>query len=66
LIGVEHLAFGSDFDGIDSTIEEIKDVSAYHLLPEALGKRGFHPREVELIAWNNVRRILQDNMGGVQ
>lgn len=66
LIGVEHLAFGSDFDGIDSTIEEIKDVSAYHLLPEALGKRGFQPREVELIAWNNVRRILQDNMGGVQ
>lgn len=64
LIGVQHLAFGSDFDGIDGTVEEIKDASQYGLLPEALCKRGFEPREVELIAWKNVRRILQENLGG--
>lgn len=64
LIGVEHLAFGSDFDGIDCTVKEIKNVSDYAALPEALCRRGFHPREVKLIAWDNVRRILQENLGG--
>lgn len=64
LIGVEHLAFGSDFDGIDCTVNGIRDVSEYAALPEALLERGFHPSEVELIAWGNVIRILRENLGG--
>lgn len=63
LIGVEHLAFGSDFDGIEKTVTGIRDVAAYPALPEALSKRGFHPREVELIARGNLERILQENLG---
>lgn len=64
LIGVEHIAFGSDFDGIGCTVDEIQDVSGYAALPEALCRRGFHPREVDLISWGNVKRILQENLGG--
>lgn len=64
LIGVEHLAFGSDFDGIDSTLDEISSASDYDLLPEALCRRGFLPQEVELMAWGNVNRILRANLGG--
>ncbi|NLA26121.1 MAG: membrane dipeptidase [Firmicutes bacterium] len=63
LIGVEHLAFGSDFDGIPCTIEEIKDVSGYPSLPQALCRRGFNHSEVEMIAWDNVNRILTNNIG---
>ncbi len=64
LIGAEHVAFGSDFDGIDCTVEEIKDASDYPALLEALFKRGFHRREIELIAHDNVARILRENIGG--
>lgn len=63
LVGVEHLAFGSDFDGIKKTVEGIEDVAAYPVLPAALRKRGFHPREVELIARGNVEKILQGHLG---
>ncbi len=64
LIGAEHLAFGSDFDGIHCTVEEIKDVSDYNSLPRALCRRGFHPGEVKLMAWDNVNRILKHNIDG--
>ncbi len=64
LIGVEHLAFGSDFDGIDCTVDEIGSATDYGALPRALCGRGFHPREVELIAWGNVNRIVRANLGG--
>jgi len=64
LIGVEHLAFGSDFDGIEATVNEIKDASQYGLLPQALCRQGFHPREVEQMAWGNVCRIVRANLGG--
>jgi membrane dipeptidase len=64
LIGVEHLAFGSDFDGIDCTVEGIKDASEYGALPEALGERGFLPEEIELIARGNIKRIVHQNLGG--
>lgn len=64
LIGAEHLAFGSDFDGVHCTVEGIRDASDYNSLPRALCRRGFHPREVELMAWDNVNRILEKNIGG--
>ncbi|HOB29433.1 MAG: dipeptidase [Dethiobacteria bacterium] len=63
LVGVEHLAFGSDFDGIEKTVTGIPDAAAYPALLEALCKRGFHSHEVELIARSNVERILRENLG---
>lgn len=65
LIGVEHIAFGSDFDGIDRTVTGIEDAASYPNLPEALEKRGFRPREIELIARGNVERLLQANLDRV-
>lgn len=63
LVGVEHLAFGSDFDGIRKTVTGIEDASAFPALIDALAKGGFHPREIELIARGNVNRVLQANLG---
>lgn len=62
LVGVEHVAFGSDFDGITETVTGIDDAASYPSLPEALRKRGFQPHEIELIARGNVERILQANL----
>lgn len=64
LIGVEHIAFGSDFDGIDCTVDGISGASDYDLLLEALGKRGFLPAEIKLIAWGNVKKMLEMNLVG--
>ncbi len=62
LIGVEHLACGSDFDGIGETVTGIADAAAYPNLLEALQRRGFRPREIELIARGNVERILRAHL----
>jgi membrane dipeptidase len=56
-IGVEHVAFGSDFDG--ATIPaEFGDVAGYPKLLEALARRGFSDDEVRAIASGNWRRVL--------
>ncbi len=56
-IGVEHVAFGSDFDG--TTIPaELGDAAGMPKLLAALGEAGFGSREIEAIAWGNWRRVL--------
>ena len=57
-IGVEHVALGSDFDG--ATIPaELGDVAGLPRLVEALRADGFTDAEVEAIAWDNWRRVLE-------
>jgi len=56
-VGVDHVAFGSDFDG--ATIPtELGDVAGYPKLLEALRSAGFSPPEIRAIAWDNWRRVL--------
>jgi membrane dipeptidase len=64
LIGVEHLAIGSDFDGIDSVVPELFDCSCHPVLIDALYRRGFHKREVEMISFENARRLIINNFSG--
>lgn len=64
--GVEHLAIGSDFDGIDSTVESLNDASCHSFLIDRLYERGFQQPEVELITGANVRRIINENFAGRQ
>lgn len=56
--GIEHVAIGSDFDGIAETVDQLSDASRYALLAEALYRRGFQENEVEAITAGNVRRLL--------
>jgi len=56
LIGVDHVALGSDFDGADKMI--IKDVSGYQQLPQLMKKRGFSQEETEKILYRNVVNTL--------
>jgi membrane dipeptidase len=53
LIGVEHVALGSDFDGADDIV--LKGVQDYKKLPEKMRERGFSEDEI--------RKILSENAG---
>jgi membrane dipeptidase len=56
-IGVEHVAFGSDFDGGDMPTA-LGDVTALPALLDALAAGGFTAGEIALIAWGNWRQVL--------
>lgn len=57
LIGAEHVALGSDFDGADDMV--IKEVSGYNAMPELLSKRGFSAKETEMILSSNALGVLE-------
>lgn len=56
-IGVSHVALGSDFDGATMPAE-LGDVAGLPRVIDALSAAGFTPGELELIAWQNWRRVL--------
>ena len=58
IAGVSHLAIGSDFDGIEYPVDELRDASCYGKLIEGLYGRGYSSVEVDLIAGGNLRRLL--------
>jgi membrane dipeptidase len=57
-IGVEHVALGSDFDGA-TVPDELGDVAGLPRLIEALRADGFTEAELQAIAWDNWRRVLE-------
>lgn len=57
--GIDVLALGTDFDGIQSTLE-ITDASKIQLLAEALLKNGFTYDEVEKIFYKNIMRVYKE------
>lgn len=60
-IGIDHIALGSDFDGIDPDIE-ISDASKISLMIAALEKDGFSTEEIEKITYKNALRVFKENM----
>jgi len=60
--GVDHLGFGSDFDGIEDVIPGLEDASALPGLVESLSRRGFNPQEIEKITSKNFLRVFADNL----
>ncbi len=58
LAGVDHVGFGSDFDGVgDSLPIGLKDVSAYPNLIYVLLKRGYSEEDIVKICYKNVFRV---------
>lgn len=58
LVGVDHIGFGSDYDGVgDSLPKGLKDVSTYPNLIYVLLKRGYTPEEIEKICYKNTFRV---------
>jgi membrane dipeptidase len=56
-IGVDHVGFGSDFDG-GEVPDALGDVTGLPRLLDALRDDGFTEDEVARIAWGNWRRVL--------
>jgi len=59
LVGIDHVALGSDYDGIEQTPVGLEDVSRFPALTLALLKRGYSPIEVKKILGGNALRIFQ-------
>ncbi|MEL6651336.1 MAG: dipeptidase, partial [Bacteroidota bacterium] len=58
IAGVDHVGFGSDFDGVGDTLPiGLKDVSDYPNLIAELLKRGYSPDDIEKICYKNVWRV---------
>ena len=58
LAGIDHVAFGSDYDGVgDSLPTGLKDVSTYPNLIYELLKRGYSEKDIKKICFANVERV---------
>jgi membrane dipeptidase len=60
LIGVDHVAFGSDFDGTKIP-SKLGDISNFQKLVTLLEEAGFSPEEREKICRKNWFRVLENN-----
>jgi len=61
LVGVEHVGFGSDFDGVgDSLPKGLKDVSDYPNLIRELLDRGFSESDIEKVCSGNLMRVWNE------
>ena len=58
LIGIDHIAFGSDFDGVDLPF----DCSIYPTIIKEFEKHGYTTTEIEKITHLNALRVFKDNL----
>jgi membrane dipeptidase len=61
LIGVSHVGLGSDFDGINSSPQQLDDVTNFPLITEELLKRGYSKKSIKKILGGNFIRLLKKN-----
>ena len=60
LVGVDHVGFGSDYDGVgDSLPTGLKDVAAYPNLLYVLYKRGYNYNDIEKMCSGNLFRVWE-------
>lgn len=60
LVGVDHVAIGSDYDGVGDTLPTgLKDVSSYPNLVEGLLRRGYSEDDLAKILGENLLRVWQ-------
>jgi len=59
LIGVSHVALGSDFDG---SVTTPFDITGFGLLVEEMLKQGFSESDIQAIMGENVKRFLLENL----
>ncbi|HEV2884470.1 MAG TPA: dipeptidase [Pyrinomonadaceae bacterium] len=59
LVGVAHVGMGSDFDGVQSTLSDLADVSELPKLTSELIRRGYSESDIEKILGGNMLRVLE-------
>ncbi len=58
LVGDENVAFGSDFDGIPGTPEDVTGSDCYPVILDLLRQRGYSEETLRRLCWGNVMRVL--------
>jgi membrane dipeptidase len=61
LIGVDHVGLGSDFDGINSTPQQLNGVADFPLITKELLARGYSKKDIRKILGGNFLRLLKAN-----
>ncbi len=59
LAGIDAVAIGGDYDGVDTTPVDAPDVAGYPALFVELARRGYSQAELEKIASRNMARVLR-------
>ena len=59
-IGAQHVAFGSDYDGIESTPRGLEDVACFPRVMERLTALGYSEQDRQNISHGNVLRVYRD------
>jgi len=59
LVGVDHVGIGSDFDGVQSTLSDLADVSELPNLTRELLRRGYSESDVDKILGGNMLRVME-------
>jgi len=60
--GIDHVGFGSDFDGINVTPVGLDDVSKLPLITGELVKRGYSDKDIRKILGGNLLRLVEKTM----
>jgi membrane dipeptidase len=61
--GIDHIGLGGDFDGIDTLVEGLEDVSKYPALTAELLRRGYSDGDVKKILGLNILRVMRKAEG---
>jgi len=61
LAGVDHVGLGSDFDGIDSSPQQLDDVTTFPLITKEMLKRGYSKDDIGKILGGNFIRLFAAN-----
>ena len=60
LVGIDHVGIGSDFDGVQATLSDLKDVSQLPNLTRELLRRGYSEDDVHKILGGNMLRVMEE------
>jgi membrane dipeptidase len=58
--GIDHVGLGGDFDGIQSVVQGLEDVSTYPALTAELLRRGYKDDQIKKILGQNVLRVMRE------
>ena len=64
LVGIDYIAIGSDFDGIEVTPVGLEDVSKFPALTLKLLANGYSRQDIEKILGGNFMRVFEQVCGG--
>lgn len=64
IVGIDHVAIGTDFDGFTNPCSDFYDATMFPALTEALINGGFTDDEVRAVMGGNALRVMKDGWGG--